>query len=138
MSNGTCCSASQRICSRASDLHPVHGDLLDDHVAAADGGHDLLGLDSSRAQQTLDRIGHDARIHDLAFHDGIIHHRGIGHLGEDRFARTVIDGDELDQPAADVEGHRGPFPTEERHRCLTRRCGEWSRLRYHPPGYLSS
>ena len=27
--------------ARLGFLHPVHGDLLDDHVAAADGGHDL-------------------------------------------------------------------------------------------------
>src|SRR4026208_1847068 len=67
ISKGTCCSASQRMTPRASRrvhtahapaglglLHPVHGDLLDDHVTAADGGDDLLGLDAGGGQQPLD------------------------------------------------------------------------------------
>ena len=42
-------------------LHPIHVDLLDDHVAAADGGHDLLGLDAGGGQQALDGLGDDRR-----------------------------------------------------------------------------
>ena len=42
-------------------FHPVHLDLLDDHVAPADRDHHLLGLDPGRGQETLDGIRDDAR-----------------------------------------------------------------------------
>ena len=101
-------------------LHPVHRDLLDDHVTAAHGRDDLLGLDAGGGEQALDGLGHDAGVHDLALDDGVVHHGRERDLGEHRLARAVIDDDELDQPAADVQADRGPFPTEKSHRCLMR------------------
>ena len=59
-------------------LHPVHLDLLDDHVAAADRGHDLLGLDPGGGEETLDGIRDDARVHDFAFDDRVVHDARIG------------------------------------------------------------
>ena len=101
-------------------LHPVHRDLLDDHVAAADGRHDLLGLDPGGREQAPHGIGDDAGVHDLALDDGPVHHGRERHLREHRLARAVVNDDELDQPAANVQGDRGPFPTKKSHRCLTR------------------
>jgi hypothetical protein len=96
-------------------LHPVHRDLLDDHDPPADGGHDLLGLDARRRHETLDRVRHEARIHDLTFDDRVVHHGGERDLGQDRPARGVRDRHELDEPAADVEAHRRRVAPEESH-----------------------
>ncbi len=65
-------------------LHPIHRDLLDDHVAAADGGDDLLGLDAGRRHEALDGLGHDAGVHDFALDDRVVHHRGERDLGQHR------------------------------------------------------
>ncbi len=67
--------------------------------------------------QALDRVGHDGRVHDLALDDGVVHHRGERHLGEDRLARGVRDRDELDQAAPDVEADRRRVAPEESHTC---------------------
>ena len=96
-------------------FHPVHGDLLDDHVPAADGADDLLGLDAGGGHEPLDGLGHDGRVHDLALDDGVVHHRGERDLGQDRPARGVRDRDELDEAAADVEADRRRIAPEESH-----------------------
>ena len=46
-------------------------DLLDDHVAAADGGDDVLGLDAGGVERGADRVGDDARVHHFALDDGV-------------------------------------------------------------------
>jgi hypothetical protein len=99
--------------ARLGFLHPVHCDLLDDHVAAADGGHDLLGLDAARGHEAADRVGDQALVHDLAFDDGVVDDFRRGDLREDRLAAPMRDLHELDQPAADVQGHGGLLPTEQ-------------------------
>jgi hypothetical protein len=43
--------------ARLGLLHPIHADLLDDHVTTAHGGHDLLGLDAGGRHEVLDRLG---------------------------------------------------------------------------------
>ena len=96
-------------------LHPVHRDLLDDHVAPADGGDDLFRLDARGGHESLDRFGHEGGVHDLALDDGIVHDGGERDLGEDRSARGMGDRDELDQAAADVEADRRRIAPEESH-----------------------
>ena len=98
-------------------LHPVHRDLLDDHVAAADRGDDLLGLDAGGGHEAFDGVGHERGVHDLALDDRVAHDGSEGDLGEDRFAGAVGHGDELDEPASDVQGHGGRVPAEQCHRC---------------------
>ena len=110
--------------SRASRLaHAVHGDLLHDHVAAAHGGHHRLGLDAGLGHETLDGLGHDAGVHDLALDDGVMADRRERHLGQDRTTGGVRDRDELDQAASDVQPDRRRLAPEESHnvRWLRRR-----------------
>src|SRR5256885_5788465 len=47
-------------------FHPVHRDLLDDHVATADRGDDVLRLETGGGKQPPHRLRHDPRVHDLA------------------------------------------------------------------------
>ena len=67
-------------------LHALDLDLLDDHVAAADGGDDLLRLDAGRGERALDRLGDDAGIHHFAFDDGVGEQRRDRDLDELRLA----------------------------------------------------
>jgi hypothetical protein len=96
-------------------LHALDLDLLDDDVASADGGDDVLGLEPRLLDGAADGIGDDARIHDLAFDDGVGEQRRDHDLGEFRFATSVIDDRDLDEPRADVEADRRLPATEERH-----------------------
>ncbi len=62
--------------------------------------------------EALDRIGDDAGIHDFALDDGVIDDTGVGHLGQDRIADAVSNGDQLDQAGPDVQGHSGLLAAE--------------------------
>ena len=41
-----------------------------------------LGLDAGGGHEALDRLGDDARVHDLALDDRVVHHRGERDLGQ--------------------------------------------------------
>src|SRR5690606_6832454 len=87
--------------------HPVHQDLLDDHVAAAHGHHDVAGLDVGGGEEPADGVGHQPGIHHFALDDGVIGHGRHGNLFQHRVSGAVVDHHGLDVPAADVETHRG-------------------------------
>ena len=64
-------------------LHSVHGDLLDDDVAAADGNHHVAGLDLQSREQVPDSVSHQGGIHHFAFDDGVVGERLNGDPLED-------------------------------------------------------
>src|SRR5262249_36066527 len=111
--------------------HTVHGDLLDDHVAAAHCGDHVLCLDPRRGEKALDGIGDKGWVHHLALDDCVAHHRGERNLGEDWLPGAMRDGDELDQPASDIQGHGGRVATEQCHRCPSVFGVEGPTLLYH-------
>jgi hypothetical protein len=98
-------------------LHPIHRDLLDDHVAAADGGYDVLGLDAGRRQALLDGLGHDTGVHDFPLDDRVVTDRGKRDLRQYRTTSGVRDGNELDQAATDVQPDGRCLAPEESHTC---------------------
>jgi hypothetical protein len=96
-------------------LHTVDLDLLDDHVAAAHGGDDGLGLRAGAGERGADRVGDDAGVHDLALDDRIREQRRDRHLHELGLAAAVVDDRDLDETGADVEADRCLLLAEERH-----------------------
>ena len=54
-------------------------------------------------REPLHRVGHDARVHDLAFDDGIIDQGGKRDLGQNRLAGSMGNDGQLDQSAADIK-----------------------------------
>ena len=94
----------------ALDLDP-----LDDHVAAADGGHDLLALHVRRSERALDRFGDDAGIHHFTFDDGVGEQRHDRDLDQLRLLLGVIDDRDLDESRPDVQADRGFLSTEQCH-----------------------
>ena len=90
-------------------------DTLDDHVAAADGGHDLLAFHVRRGERALDRFGDDAGIHHLTFHDRVGEQRHDRDLDQLRLLLGVIDDRDLDESRPDVQADRGFLSTEQCH-----------------------
>ena len=73
MSNGTCCSASQRITSRASASFMrsiVIFLMITSRPPTA--VTTFFALMPAEAMQPLDRFGDDAGVHDFAFDDGVV------------------------------------------------------------------
>src|SRR5438445_518802 len=102
-------------------LHPVHLDLLDDHVPAPDRRDHRLLLHPSRGKETPDRFRYDPGVHDLPLHDGIGGDFGGGYLHQLRLAAGMVDHGDLDDAGADVQAHRGFFAAQEpkkSHQCL--------------------
>src|SRR5436190_1274844 len=102
-------------------LHPVHLDLLDDHVPAADRRHHRPLLDAGRGKQPPDRLRHEPGVHDLTLDDGIGGDLGCGNLHELRLAAGMVDHGQLDDAGTDIQAHRGFFAAqqpEEGHKCL--------------------
>jgi len=96
-------------------LHPIHLDLLDDHVVAAHGRDHPLAPDTRLLEEPLDGVGHQTGIHHLPLHDRVGEegtHRHEADLGQ---ITRVIHLDHLHESAPDVEADRGPFPSEEGH-----------------------
>jgi hypothetical protein len=95
--------------------HPIHGDLLDDHVMTAYGRDDVLLLEPRTLDEGADGLGDEHRIHDLALDDRIGHERTRRHLDDLRLGLRVIDHDELHDAAADVEPCRQFAPAKQSH-----------------------
>ena len=87
-------------------LHSIDLDLLDDHVTAANGDYYFLGLDPSGLKEAADGIRDHTGIHDLALDYRVGEDGSNCHPAQDRLALGVVDLDELDQPAANVQGNR--------------------------------
>src|SRR5216117_1075587 len=107
--------------ARVRLLHPIHLDLLDDHVPPPDGGDDRPVLHPGRGKQPPDRLSDDAGVHDLALDDGVGRHLGGRHLDQLRLAATMVDDHQLDDAGADIEADRGFFAAQEPkrgHSCL--------------------
>src|SRR5262249_45924279 len=96
-------------------LHTLDGDLLDDHVATADGGHDVLRRDTRVAQCGLNRIGDDARVHDVAVDDCIGKQWRNRDSSQLRLTPRMIDHRDFDQPRANIETDGLLVPTEQTH-----------------------
>ena len=94
-------------------LHALDLDLLDDHVAAADGGHDVLALDVGGGERALNRFRDDARVHHFAFDDGVGEQWHDGDLDQLRLLLGVIDDRDLDESRPDVQADRGFLATEQ-------------------------
>ena len=96
-------------------LHPIHLDLLDDHVVATHRRDDLLALQACFCHEVPDRLGDHAGIHHLALHDRV--RKEGAHQSQQDFGAIpgVVDLDELDVAAPDVEPHRTPATTEKAH-----------------------
>src|SRR3954468_8486205 len=103
-------------------LDPLDLSFLDDHIAAADGGHDLLRLDAGTVQGGLDGLGDHAGVHDLALDDRVLHYRLDRDLRELRPLLRMIDNSHLDQTGADIEPDSRAFATEQCHWWET---GDW-------------
>ena len=118
MSNGTCCSASQRMTSRASAsfMRSMVIFLTITSRPPTAVTTDLV-LIPARGHETLDGLGHDARVHDFALDDRVVADRGERHLGQHRTTGGVGNGDELDQAASDVQPDRHRLAPEESHTC---------------------
>ena len=86
--------------------------LLDDDVAAADGGDDMLGAGGRSIERDSYRVGDDSRIHDLALDDGVGWEHGDGDFDELRLAASMIDDGYLDESGADIESDCGLLATE--------------------------
>ena len=84
-------------------FHPVHLDLLDDHIAAADRGDDRFALDAGGLEQTPNSLRNQAGVHDFALDDGVggdFRCRDLSQLG---FAPPMVDDHEFDDTGADIE-----------------------------------
>ena len=101
--------------TRLGFLHALDLNLLDDHVAAADGGHDFLGFYAGIRQRRLDRLRDDAGVHDLALDDRICLKGLDRDPRELRLTLGVIDDRDLDEARADIETVGAAFATEECH-----------------------
>jgi hypothetical protein len=77
--------------------HAFDLNLLDDHIATPDGGHDRFRPDVGARERALNRFGDDARVHHLAFHDGVGQQRSHGDAHELRLTLGVVDDRHLDQ-----------------------------------------
>ena len=89
--------------------------LLDHHVAPADGGDDVLGADAGIIECGTDRIGHDAGIHHFAFDDCVglkLCNRDFHQLG---CSLAVIDYRDLDEARSNIETDCRFPAAEERH-----------------------
>jgi hypothetical protein len=92
--------------------HPVHLDLLDDHVPPADRRDHPFGLDPGGGKEAPDRLRDDAGIHDFSLDDGVRRDFGRGDPNQLRLAGSMVDHDELDDAGADVEPDCGFLATQ--------------------------
>lgn len=99
-------------------LHPIHLDLLDDHVVAPHRRDHFLGLEADFLEKTADGIGYQARVHDLAFHDGVGHERTHGDTANLGLVAGMIDDHDFHEAAADIQPYRLFAASEEAHSAL--------------------
>ena len=80
-------------------------DLLDDDVAAADGGHDVAGRHASRLHRGLDRVRDDLGIHHLALDNCVGEERGDGHLHQFGLGAGMVNHGHFDEAGPDIESY---------------------------------
>jgi hypothetical protein len=96
-------------------LHPIHLDLLDDHVVPADAGDHVEPLHTHLLEEPSDRVRHEPVVHDLALDDGIGKQRSHGHPRHLRLVAGVVHLDHLDEAGPDVQAGGSPSAPEESH-----------------------
>jgi hypothetical protein len=101
--------------TRLRFFHALDLNLLDDHVATADGGNDVLRRDACGVERALNCFSDHARVHDLTLDDRVLHQRLDRDLRELRFPFGMVDDRDLDQAGADVEANGGALTAEESH-----------------------
>src|SRR5690606_10453779 len=103
-------------------------DLLDDHVASAHGGHDLLRLDADVREGSGNGFADERGVHHFAFDDCV--RREWYDAGAQQLGLTpgVVDDCHLYMTRPDIEADRRLLATEECHgECWVRCTREESR-----------
>ena len=98
-------------------------DLFDDHIATADGRHELFRLDPGRLKRLANGICDDRVVHHFTFNDGGIVEWCDDHLRQFRDAARVVHDDRFHESGSDIKTDGQFLSTEERHGFLGLRCG---------------
>ena len=72
-------------------LHPIHLDLLDDHVVATHRSDDLSALHAEALKQPQYGMRNETIVHDLAFNDGVRGQRAHSDPDHFRLIARVVD-----------------------------------------------
>ncbi len=117
MSNGTCCSASQKIASLASSGFILSMTIFFTITARPDTAVTTsFSVDARLRHALLDPLDDEAPVHDLALDDRLGRELDDAVVREDRLALRVIDLDDLDVARTDVQSDGCfRFPRQELH-----------------------
>ena len=96
-------------------LHPVHFDLLDDHVVAADRRDHILPLYPDVAEKLANGVSDEPGVHHFALYDRVGNQGTHGDPADLGLITGMINDNDFHEAAADVQSNRLLVASEETH-----------------------